>query len=128
MKVKFLDKLGPIGAVFSLISAASCPACFPVLGVIGATLGLSALSPYEGVLMYVFQGFVVLSLVGNVFAYLGHRKKYALVIGVISPLLIFYAFYFNFNYKIIYVGLGGLFLVAVINFVESRKCKICEVN
>jgi len=128
MKAKFFDKFGPIGAVCSLIAAASCPACFPVLGVIGATLGLGFLSPYEGIIMYVFQGFVLLSLIGNIIAYLEHKKIYALVIGVVSPLLIFYAFYINFSYVIIYAGLIGLFISAIVNFIESRKCIACKVN
>jgi len=51
MKIKFLDKLGAIGA---FIAAASCPVCFPFLGVVGATVGLGFLSPYEGIIVYIF--------------------------------------------------------------------------
>jgi len=128
MKIKALDKVGPIGAVCSLIAAVSCPACFPIFGVIGATLGLGFLKPYEGIVLYVFQGFVLLSLIGNIIAYFGHKKVYALIIGVVSPLLIFYAFYINFNYSIIYTGLLGLFVSAVINYFENKKCKTCKAD
>lgn len=128
MKAKFLDKVGAIGAVFSLIAAAGCPACFPLLGIIGATFGLGFLRPYEGILMHVFQGFVFLSLIGNVIAYLSHRKIYALLIGVISPLMIFFAFYVYFDYRIIYAGMLGLLVTAVVNYIERRKCKRCKAN
>ena len=94
MSVKFLDKFGAVGSFFSLLAAAGCPACFPLLGVVGTTLGLGFLRPYEGIAMYVFQGFVLLSLIGNVFAYFSHKRIYALLIGVISPSMIFLRFIF----------------------------------
>ncbi len=128
MKAKFLDKFGALGAVFSLIAATGCPACFPLLGIIGATLGLGFLRPYEGVIVYVFQGFVLLSLIGNIIAYLSHRKIYGLLIGVISPLIIFFAFHIYFDYRLIYIGLFGLFIAAVVNYVENRKCKTCKTS
>ena len=128
MKTKILDKFGAIGAILALIASASCPACFPILGVIGATLGLGFLQPYEGIILYVFQFFVLLSLIGNILAYVGHRKIYALVVGTVSPMLIFFAFYIKFDYRIIYIGLFGLFISAILNYIENRKCKTCTTN
>ena len=54
-----LDKLGAIG---TLLAAASCPACFPLLAVVGSALGLGILARFEGYVMYVLQGFVLLAL------------------------------------------------------------------
>ena len=128
MKAKILDKFGAIGAFFSLIAATGCPACFPLLGVIGATLGLGFLRPYEGIIMYVFQGFVLLSLIGNIFSYLYHKRMVPLIVGVASPALIFFAFYIYFSYLLIYVGLVGLFIAGILNYIANKKCKTCEVK
>jgi len=122
MKLQFLDKFGAVGA---FVAAISCPACFPLLAVVGATLGLGFLRPYEGYIMYVFQGLVVLSLAGSVLSYLNHKKKLPLVISVLSSALIFFAFYIRFNVVFLYVGLGGLMLSATISYFENRKCKTC---
>jgi len=78
--------------------------------------------------MYIFQGFVLLSLAGNIFAFLKHKKVYALAIGIVSPALIFFAFYIHFDYRIIYSGLFGLFVAGAANYIENRKCKTCQVS
>ncbi len=123
MKLQSLDKLGPVAA---LLAAGGCPACFPLLAIVGSTLGLGFLRPYEGIVMYIFQGLVLLSLIGNIAAYRTHRKPAPLVVGVISPVLVFYAFYVSFNQALIYVGLTGLFLAAVLNFIAKRTCRACS--
>jgi hypothetical protein len=62
---RFLDKIGAVGA---FLVAGSCSACFPLLAVVGSAFGLSFLRPYEGILLYVFQGLVLMALIGNVIA------------------------------------------------------------
>jgi hypothetical protein len=71
MATNILDKVGSVGAV---IAGAAVPCCFPFLSLIGSILGLSFLAPYESVIMYVLQGFVLLALVGTIIAYRGHHK------------------------------------------------------
>ena len=122
MRLQFLDKFGAVGA---FIAAISCPACFPLLAVVGSTVGLGFLRPYEGYLMYIFQGLVILSLIGSILSYLNHKKKLPLVISVASSALIFFAFYIRFNVVFLYVGLGGLILSAVLSYFEKRKCRSC---
>lgn len=122
MKLNFLDKLGAVGA---FLAAASCPACFPILGVVGASLGLGFLHPYEGILMYVFQGLIFIALIGNILAFRKHRRVVPLLIGIASPGIIFWAFYIHFNDAFIYMGLFGLVLASVLNYMAERSCKAC---
>ena len=70
MKWGFVEKIGSIGA---LLAAAACPACFPSLAVVGATLGLGVLSSFEGWAFVLFKSLVLVALVGNVLSYLNHR-------------------------------------------------------
>ena len=122
MKLQFLDKFGAIGAV---IAAIGCPVCFPLIAVVGSTLGLGFLRPYEGLIMYVFQGLVVISLIGSVLTYLSRKKVFPLVVSVIGTGLVFYSFYVRFGEMLIYMGLFGVLLSAVINEIDKRRCKPC---
>jgi len=123
MKFLFLDKFGSLGAV---VAAASCPFCFPLLGAAGAAFGLGFLKPYEGAMVYLFQGLVVLAFFGNVLSYLNHRKKGLLILGFFSAATVFFAFYVRFNEILLYAGLAGLFVSAVLNTLENRRCRICQ--
>lgn len=123
MKTQFLDKAGAIGA---FLAAGSCPACFPLLAVVGSTLGLGFLRPYEGVMMVIFQGLVLMALVGNILSFRSHRRIVPLVIGVTSPILIFFVFYVYFSPILLNIGLFGLLAAAVMNFMAKRRCPSCK--
>ena len=121
-KMKILDKIGSVGA---LLSAAACPACFPLFAIVGSALGLGALRPFEGYAMYAMQAFVLLALLGNIIAYRAHRRRGPLLLGVLSPLLVFFAYHVMFSPPLIYVGLFGLLGAAVWNFIENKRCVHC---
>ena len=70
MKLGFIEKIGSIGA---FVAAAACPACFPLLAIVGATLGLGVLSPFEGWVFVLFKSLVLVALAGNVLSFLHHR-------------------------------------------------------
>lgn len=117
-----LDKLGAIG---TLLAAAACPACFPLLAVVGSALGLGVFARFEGYVMYVLQGFVLLALVGNVLAYRAHRKIALLIVGVGSSAVVFFAIHVSFSPLLMYVGLAGLSVAAVGNYLAGRRCASC---
>ena len=125
MNFRFIDKLGSIG---SLLTAMACPFCFPFLATAGAAIGLGIFVKYEGLIMQIMKLLVFLALVGNVIAYLNHKKIFPLILGIVSPLLIFYVFYINFIQIIIYVGLAGMFVASALNFYENRKCGACKIK
>jgi hypothetical protein len=125
LRLSVFDKLGPMGA---FVAAMGCPACFPLLAATGSALGLGVLRPYEGWVMYVFQGLVVVSLLGNIASFLNHRKVIPLIVGLISPILIFYVFYIYFNQTLLYLGLFGLLTTAILNYLAKRRCKACTTQ
>ena len=125
MKWEFVEKLGSIG---SLLAAAACPACFPLLAVVGATVGLGVLRPFEGVVFLVFRVLVGIAFIGNILTYFNHRQILPLILGVLSPLLIFFTFYVYWNTFVLYAGLFGLLITSVLNSVANRKCKTCQVG
>ena len=69
---RIADKAGALGSV---VSAASCPACFPALASLGAAAGLGFLSEYEGLfintLLPLFAG---VALVANALGWFAHRR------------------------------------------------------
>jgi MerC mercury resistance protein len=70
MKVShWLDRIGSAGALLAAIAA---PCCFPLFAAIGTVAGLSALGEYEGLILYIFQLFALLTLAGLVLSFRKH--------------------------------------------------------
>ncbi len=128
MKVSNLSPVGKIGTVGSLIAAGACPACFPMLAIVGSAVGLGVLHPFEGKVFLVFQLLVGVSLIGSFISYFNHRKILPLLIGAISPGLIFFALYIRFHPVIIYSGLFVLAVASVMNMIANRHCKKCNLE
>jgi len=120
MKFEFLDKVGAGGAI---VAAAACPVCFPLLAVTGSAVGLGVLAPVEGALIYVFQGLVLLALVGNIVAYFSHKRLFLLGFGITSAITVLVGIYTSEILS--YIGLLGLVCAAVWNQIEKRKCRTC---
>ncbi len=128
MKMSNLNLIEKIGTVGSLIAAVACPACFPMLAVVGSALGLGVLHPFEGKILLAFQLLVGVSLIGSFISYFNHHKILPLLIGVISPGLIFFALYIRFHPVIIYSGLLGLTVAFVTNLIANRHCRKCNLE
>jgi len=124
VKPKSLDRIGAVGV---FVTAAGCPICFPLFAVVGSTLGLGFLRPYEGILMFAFQFFVLLSLIGNMIYYRINKKILPLVIGISSTVLIFFSFHIYFRHTLIYAGMFGLMAAAILNYLGKRNCEKCRV-
>jgi mercuric ion transport protein len=122
MRTGVVEKIGAIGA---LVTAAACPACFPMLAVVGTTLGLGVLSRFEGWVFIVFQVLVVIAILGNILSFVRHRRAVPLIIGVSGPLLIFFALCVRFNQLLLYIGLVGLAAASILNFIANRQCARC---
>jgi hypothetical protein len=116
-----LTSLDCVGSLGALIAAVAAPCCFPLFAVVAATLGLGALAPYEAIILYTFQGFALLSLVGLAFAFRRHRRVGPLVVGGISVAILAYAFYHAFYPFILYAGLFGLLAATLWNYVCSCR-------
>lgn len=88
--MKIFDKICSLGAI---LAAASCPVCFPLLAAAGSAIGLGVLHTYEGKILIIFQILILGALIGLFLSFRRHRKALPLVVGILSALLILYAFY-----------------------------------
>jgi len=122
VKSGVVEEIATVGA---LLAAAACPACFPMLAVVGTALGLGIFRPFEGWVFIVFQTLVVLASVRTVLSFLRHRRLIPLIVGLSGPLLVFFALYFWFNQFLLYLGLFGLTVASVLNFLGNRQCARC---
>lgn len=113
-----LDRIGSMGA---LVAAVAAPCCFPLFAAAGASLGLSALGRYESVVLYVFQGFAALSLLGLAVAFREHRQIGPLTVGIASAGALAYTFYGSFLPATLYAGLFGLLAATLWNYFCSRS-------
>lgn len=126
-----LDKLGVTG-IFITVFASPC--CFPLFGFLLSAFGLGSAELFGGFTEYIFQGFVLLSLVGTFISYQNHKNILPLLFGLISSGAIFYAYNVNFDTTIIYAAMVGLLISAGFNYYFSRKqkaancCAVDETN
>ena len=118
--LKSLDRIGSIG---SLIAAVAAPCCFPLFATIGTALGLGALSQYEGTILYIFQGFAAVTVIGLLVSFLKHRNVAPLLLGTVACILLGYHFYRSFSLAALYGGLFALIAATFWNYFISRKGK-----
>ena len=116
--VALLDRVGSLGA---LLAAVAAPCCFPLFAAVSAAVGLGALGRYETIVLYAFQAFAVLSLLGLAFAFARHRHFGPLSVGLLSVGLLAYTFYYAFQSATLYAGLFGLLAATLWNYFCSRR-------
>lgn len=117
-----IDKFGVVGAV---TAAMMMPCCLPLLGIAGTTLGLGALDFDEELVQIAVQGMMVLSIGSAAWSYREHQQKLPLAFGVLSLLLVLIAFHFVFEPILVYAGLTGISVMAILNTVEHRRHALC---
>jgi len=79
--IKSLDRIGSIGA---LLAAAAAPCCFPLLAAVAAASGLTLLGRFETTVLYVFQGFALVAILGLPLNYRKHRCFGPLALDMLS--------------------------------------------
>lgn len=131
MKLKNnIDKLGTIGMFFTAIFS---PCCFPLFAFVGSALGLGSFELFGGWTMWIFQGMVLISIIGLYISYKKHSCLYPLMIAIPSGLTIFYSYYFcNNDYQIyfLYTGMLGLFIATIVNYYQNKlhsNCQTCTI-
>ncbi|MES2003309.1 MAG: MerC domain-containing protein [Bacteroidota bacterium] len=123
MKLSGLDKVGSIGL---LLTAILSPCCFPLLGIGLTALGFGSFELFGGWTMYVFQGFVLLSLVGLFLSYRSHKKWVPLLLAVPGTLLIFTSYHFideDYWIYLMYAGMAAITIASFLNIYLTRKHK-----
>ena len=74
------EKFGSIGAI---VAAMGCAYCFPILGSLGATLGLGFLAQFEGVFINkLLPIFAVIALISVVVSWVSHKQHIRGLLGI----------------------------------------------
>jgi mercuric ion transport protein len=123
------DKAGALGSV---VSAASCPACFPALASLGAAAGLGFLSEYEGLfLTTLLPLFAAVALVANAAGWFRHRQWHRSLLGMIGPAMVLAAMLLFFGQwwtaRLLYTGLAAMVGIALWDLLSPAN-KRCSVN
>jgi len=113
--------LGNLGSLLALLLAAAAPCCLPIFAAFAGVIGLTALGLNEQLVFYAVQGFALVALVGLVLSVSRHRQFGPLILGAIAGLALFFSFHARFSALLVYLGLGGLCVASVWNYLLSRK-------
>jgi hypothetical protein len=88
---------------------------------IAGAVGITALGLNEKFVLYALQGFASLALIGLTFASWKLRQFGPLILGGIGAFVLFFSFHARFSALLVYLGLGGLCVASVWNYLLSRK-------
>lgn len=128
------DKAGALG---SLVSAASCPACFPALASLGAAAGLGFLGNYEGLFLNTLLPlFAAVALVANGLGWFRHRQWHRGLLGMLGPAMVLAAMLLFFGQwwtaRLLYAGLAFMVGVSLWDLLSpaNRRCPAngCEAH
>lgn len=118
--MRYLDKVGSFG---SILTAAACPACFPLLASLGTAVGLGALSAYEGQIFLATKILVALAVVGHILAYRSHHSLTLVILGVGGGVLFFVGMYLLGMEAVIYLGLLAMVAASVGDLVRQLRLR-----
>ena len=123
---RMADKSGALG---SMISAASCPACFPAIASLGAAAGLGFLSEFEGLFLTILLPlFAAVALLANAAGWFSHRQWQRSLLGMIGPAIVLLALLLFFGQwwtaRLLYVGLAFMVGVSLWDLMSpaTRRC------
>lgn len=124
--IRLFDKTGAIGAV---LAAMGCASCFPALGALGSSLGLTFLAQFEGLFINtLLPVFAWIALIANIIAFLSHRIWLRLVAGVTGPSMVLLSLYplweYGWSTYLFYSGLLIMLLVAIWDVISPAR-KTC---
>jgi mercuric ion transport protein len=120
------DKAGAFG---SIVSAASCPGCYPALAGLGTAMGLGFLAGYDGLLIdTLLPLFAAIALIANALGWLRHRQWHRSALGMIGPAMVLAAARLFFGQRwaadLLYAGLALMFSVSLWDLLSpaNKRC------
>jgi len=129
---RIADKTGVIG---TLIGSFSCAMCFPAAASIGAVIGLSFLSRWEGLFVHILiPVFASISLAANLIGWFSHHQWLRVLAGIIGPILVLIGSFGMTQHflpimmarELFYVGLVVMLLAALWDLFSPahRRCNV----
>ena len=101
--------------------AFAAPCCLPLFAMIAGAVGITALGLNEKLVLFVLQAFAVIAVIGLTFAASRLRQFGPLILGGLAAFVLFFSFHARFSALLVYLGLGGLCIASVWNYLLSRK-------
>ncbi len=121
--IKVLDRVGSVGA---LAAAVAAPCCFPLFATVAAGVGLGFLGRFETAVLYIFQAFSLLAVIGLAISYRAHRNLGPLLLGVLGLAALANTFYRSWSLELLYAGLFGVVVASIWNWFCHRARRIKE--
>ena len=116
-----------IGSGASTTLAVVCPACWPALGSLLGSLGLSTLAS-TAVLKPLLAVFLVVAAVGFVRGYRAHGVPWPMVGGLVGGSLLYIGKWVVFNSPLFYIGVALLITASITDTVLRRRASSCSIN
>ena len=101
--------------------AFAAPCCLPLFAMIAGAVGITALGLNEKFVLFALQAFAVIAVIGLAFAASRLRQFGPLILGGLAAFVLFFSFHARFSALLVYLGLGGLCVASVWNYLLSRK-------
>ena len=117
------DKTSTLGLI---VASFSCASCFPALATLGATVGLSFLTQYEGFFLNTMIPVTAWTVVvTNLIYWWSHRVTWRTAIAISGPLMVLATFHLfwsdSWSTNMFYFALGLMLLVSIWNIVSPPK-------
>jgi mercuric ion transport protein len=112
----YLDKVGPIGTIFTALCCIGTPGLLAFLSAIGAGFLIN-----DAILLPLLVFFLAVSMAGLYSSYKDHANRWPVVLGGISTISILFFTYGWFLQSLVYLGLAGLVGSSVWNIFLRRR-------
>ncbi|MFY0675718.1 MAG: organomercurial transporter MerC [Neptuniibacter sp.] len=123
------EKIGALGAI---VSAMGCASCFPVLGSLGAVLGLGVLAQFEGLFINTLLPiFATIALIAALASWWSHKRHFRGFLASAGPIMVLATLYLfwtaSWSTYMFYIALFLMFVVAVWDLL-SPPHRVCGVS
>ena len=114
----YLDKIGPLGTLFTALCCIGTPGLLAFLSAIGVGFLIN-----DAILLPLLVLFLAASILGLYYSYKGHANRWPLILGGLSSIFILFFVYGWFLSPMVYLGLIGLIGASVWNIFLRRRIK-----
>jgi mercuric ion transport protein len=130
--MKFRELPTKLGNLGTIVSAMACASCFPLLGSLGAALGLGVLAQFEGTFINILLPiFAVVALISAAVFWIEHKRPVRGLLSIAGPamvLAVLYPFWTKgWSTSLLYFALTLMLAVSIWDFVSPPN-KACHAS